>query len=374
MLKITKVCSAIALAVFVSTAPALAQGNAAMPTPDEISQGWIALFDGESLFGWNNIGGADWKVVDGVLTCEGGRGAGWLATTSIFGDFELVVKLRVSPESSSGVVVRSALEGHPSETGSGVVTIAVPKGGASEWQEVKVTAAGSDVKATVDGKDVGALACSRAQGFIGIQYHNKGKVEVASAKLRPTTSTPLFNGKDLEGWEIIPGHKSEFSVMDGTLHIVNGNGQIETTGLYKDFLLQLAIKSNGEHLNSGVFYRGPKGIFWKGYESQVRNHWEGDDRTKPVDFGTGGNYGNQSARRVVSSDKEWFYKTIVCHGPHAVVWINGYLVSDFSDSRPVSSDSNGKAGYVPGPGTIHLQGHDPTTDLQFKNINIQEYK
>ena len=41
--------------------------------------------------------------------------------------------------------------------------------------------------------------------------------------------------------------------------------------------------------------------------------------------------------------------------------------------RPVSAESQGKAGYVPGPGTIHLQGHDPTTDLSFKNIVVQPY-
>ena len=56
------------------------------------------------------------------------------------------------------------------------------------------------------------------------------------------------------------------------------------------------------------------------------------------------------------------------------VWVNGYQVSDFTDTRPVSPDANGKAGYVPGPGTIHLQGHDKTTDLSFRNIVIQEYK
>jgi len=75
----------------------------------------------------------------------------------------------------------------------------------------------------------------------------------------------------------------------------------------------------------------------------------------------------------VSTDHEWFSKTIVCDGNHMAVWINGYLASDFTDTRPVSENSDGKSGYVPGPGTIHLQGHDPTTDLSFKNIRIQEY-
>ncbi len=196
---------------------------------------------------------------------------------------------------------------------------------------------------------------------------------MSEAKLKPLNLKPIFNGEDLTGWNVIPGHKSEFSVIDGALNIKNGNGQIETADVYKDFVLQLDIFSNGDHLNSGVFYRTPVGVFWKGYEVQVRNQWQGDDRTKPVDFGTGGNYGNQPARMVVSSDREWWHETIVVEGNHTAVWVNGYQVSDFTDTRPVSKDAQGKAGYVAEPGTINLQGHDPTTDLSFKNINIQEY-
>jgi len=53
------------------------------------------------------------------------------------------------------------------------------------------------------------------------------------------------------------------------------------------------------------------------------------------------------------------------------VWVNGYQTADFTDTRPVSEDANGKNGYVSTAGTINLQGHDPTTDLSFKNIHIQ---
>ena len=105
----------------------------------------------------------------------------------------------------------------------------------------------------------------------------------------------------------------------------------------------------------------------------MRKKWKDNDRTQPHDYGTGGNYGNQEARKVVSTDHEWFQKTVVCEGNHTAVWVNGYLVSDFTDMRAPSRNDDGKNGYVSGPGTIHLQGHDPTTDLSFKNINIQEY-
>jgi hypothetical protein len=333
---------------------------------------WINLFDNETLFGWTVLGDAQWKVVEGNLVCEAGAG-GWIATTSQFIDYELVVKMRVAAGGSAGLALRGGLEGHPSENGASTVVLAEPEKTTPNWREVKVIAEGAKVSATVDGQEAKIVGDGRARGYIGVHYYREGKVEVASAKLRPLSMKPIFNGTDLTGWNVIPGHKSEFKVVDGAINITNGNGQIETANTYKDFLLQLDIISNGDHLNSGVFFRGPVGVFWKGYESQVRNQWQGDDRTKPVDFGTGGNYGNQAARKVVSSDREWFTMTIVCNGNHAGIWVNGYLASDFLDVRPVSAESNGKEGYVPGPGTIHLQGHDPTTNLSFKNIKLQEY-
>lgn len=336
---------------------------------------WINLFDGETTFGWNALGDANWKVVDGTILCEQGSG-GWLVTTSQFSDFELAVTMRVKPETSSGLAIRSGLEGHPLETGGTMLLVAEPKDAQPVWHEIRIIAKGSEVHAAVDGKEVELSQPTRARGYLGILYHhnNGGKVEVKEVKLRPLVLKPLFNGVDLTGWNIIPDLPSRFSVVDGALNIKDGKGQIETAGVYKDFLLQIDVISNGDHLNSGVFFRGPVGVFWKGYESQIRNQWEGDDRTKPVDFGTGGIYGNQPARKVVPSDREWFTKTIVCDGNHMAVWVNGYQVSDFTDTRPISPDANGKAGYVPGPGTIHLQGHDKTTDLSFRNILIQEYK
>lgn len=364
-MRATKFFVGVAVALVAAATPAFAQ----------VAEGsWINLFNGEDTFGWTDFGDVDWQVVDGALNAESGSG-GWLASTAQFQDFELEAEVSLD-SGTAGIVVRGGLEGHQSENGGGVVLLS----GSDEVQKVNVVAKGGDVTATVNGKAVEGLGVTNARGHIGIQYHHRhgekgrAKLSVKSIKLRPLGLTSLFDGKSLDGWNIIPGHKSEFNVKDGAINITNGNGQIETAGTFRDFTLQLDIYSNGEHLNSGVFYRTPVGVFWKGYESQVRNQWVGDDRTKPVDFGTGGNYGNQPARKVVSSDKEWFTKTVVADGNHCSVWINGYLVSDYYDTRPAEISSDGKNGYVGTAGTINLQGHDPTTDLSFKNINIQEYK
>ena len=62
--------------------------------------------------------------------------------------------------------------------------------------------------------------------------------------------------------------------------------------------------------------------------------------------------------------------TIHADGPHMAVWVNGYQVSDWTDRR--KPDPNPRKGLRLEPGTIMLQGHDPTTDLSFRNLRIAE--
>lgn len=357
----TRIIAAAALCVCATSATA-AEGSA------------IGLFDGETLFGWNAMGTAEWTIDDGVIKCREGS-SGFLATTSQFKDFVLSLKVRLKEGATTGIVVRGGLEGHQSENGSTYMFLREPDGGGDDWHDVVIRAEGGNVTATVDGEAADITKGSRNKGYILLQYHhnNNAKVEFRDISLTPLSFESILNDDNLDGWNIIPDHASKFTIKDGILNIIDGNGQIETDKLYRDFVLQLDIKSNGEHLNSGVFFRGPKGIFWKGYESQVRNQWSGDDRTRPVDYGTGGIYANQATRKVVPSDGEWFTKTVVVNDNHMAVWINGYQVSDFIDTRPHVDNGDGKAGYVTDGGTIHLQGHDPTTDLDFTKIIISEY-
>jgi hypothetical protein len=53
-----------------------------------IDKGWVELFDGVTQFGWQKVGDAEWQIADGVVSTDGKK-AGWLMTTSEWGDFEL---------------------------------------------------------------------------------------------------------------------------------------------------------------------------------------------------------------------------------------------------------------------------------------------
>jgi hypothetical protein len=49
-------------------------------------------------------------------------------------------------------------------------------------------------------------------------------------------------------------------------------------------------------------------------------------------------------------------------------WVDGFQVSDWTDDR--EPHENPRKGLRLEPGTIMIQGHDPTTDLSFRNLRI----
>ncbi|MBM4038624.1 MAG: DUF1080 domain-containing protein [Planctomycetes bacterium] len=382
-------CAWAFLAAALAFAGQQAAGEINSLSKEEIADGWILLFDGTTTFGWEVVGGAKWAVADGALTSN--EGEGWILTNTEFANFTLKVEFRVGDGGNSGICFRAAKGPKPYETGyemqigdhmrgeptGSIEHVAAAPPGArkpNDWQSAVITAEGDHLTVVLDGKQlVDTRNPKYGRGVIGFQRGApQRKVEFRSVALKPLGLKPIFNGKDLSGWKVLPGHKSVYSVTPaGELNVKDGNGDIQTEGKWADFCFQLDIISNGKHLNSGVFFRGIPGQFWTGYESQIRNQWQGEDRTKPVDFGTGGIYGQQPARKVVPSDGEWFTKTIVANGRHMAVWVNGYQVSDWTDPRP--PNDNPRQGCRLDAGIISLQGHDPTTDLSFRNLRLAEY-
>jgi hypothetical protein len=83
--------------------------------------GFVSLFDGKSLDGWQRYDGstpgAQWVVEDGALHLKGG-GGGDLATVEQYGDFILELEWKVAPGSNSGIIYR-ARPGDPAPYMSG---------------------------------------------------------------------------------------------------------------------------------------------------------------------------------------------------------------------------------------------------------------
>lgn len=388
--------------------PAAASGDAvalpALPDPYQspyanpidkarAAEGWISLFDGHSLMGWRrHADGANWSVRDGVITADAGP-IDLLCTAIPFANYELQVDFRMEAGGNSGVFLRTddrpgkvdvdcfevnIADDHPQGFTTGALVgrqaTAAPIVGSGGWKTFLITADGPRITVYLDGHLVleyaDASASPRGCGLIGLQK-NAGKIEFRNILLRPIATQSLFSGTDLSGWRVAPGGASEFTVADGTIQVRNGRGFLETEGTWADFLFQAESRTNAPDLNSGYFFRGPAiepGGNCNGYEAQINNTLIDGDRRNPKDFGTGAIYRRVKARYVVSNDLEWFTSTVAAYGPRIAVWVDGYQVVDWEDDRPpAETPRNGR--YLE-PGHIALQGHDPTTDLAFRNLRI----
>ena len=280
-------------------------GEGGILSKSEVDDGWIALFDGETLFGWRPQPSANFRVQDKAIVVERG-GQCLLCTTTQFADYVLKVEFRCDETTNSGIFLRTspkpgnvkrdcfelniAPPDNPFPTGSFVGRKKYeghkPDG---EWHQYEVTMEGNKATVKLDGTVILEYEDDDAvgRGFIGLQ-HNSGYVAFRNVKLKPIGTKPIFNETDLTGWKSYPEMNSEFTVSpEGFLSMKNGKGQLETENKYGDFVLQIEAISHGAKLNSGVFFRCIPGDEMNGYESQIQNGFNEGDRTKPMDAGTG---------------------------------------------------------------------------------------
>ncbi len=87
----------------------VAEANAALQARD--ADGFVSLFDGKSLDGWQGAV-ANYEVVDGAIRCKAGHG-GTLLTKDEYEDFAFRFEYQLPPGGNNGVAVRAPLEGDP---------------------------------------------------------------------------------------------------------------------------------------------------------------------------------------------------------------------------------------------------------------------
>jgi hypothetical protein len=360
-------------------------------TPQEIADGWLLLFDGETTFGWQVEGDA--QVANGAL--ELGGKAETTASQS-FGDFELRLECRVEGAKSAELFVKRT---GPQAMTQNYLSVQGVNKNVPGWISFFIKAEGekfhTELRTPTGGNSVNDTGC--AAGLSSLDFHvpADNKLLLRNVKIRPLGLKPIFNGKDLTGWKKFEGekYKTEFTVNPkGELNLKNGPGDLQTEGQYEDFVLQLECFSNGKNLNSGVFFRCRPDEYQQGYEAQIHNGFNADapkeykleeyDPTTnelkntmmvkyaAIDYGTGAIYRRIPARRQVAKDFEWFTMTVIAQGRHLRTWVNGIQVVDWTDNRPLKD--NARNGCRLEKGNISLQGHDPTTDLNFRNIRIAE--
>ncbi len=362
-------------------------------TKDEIAAGWIALFDGETLFGWQTSNPeVNWKVIDGAITADPGP-EGFLHTSVPFADYELIVEFRASPDANSGVMVRSTTNpidpinncvevniapAHPEgyTTGS-LVGRALPEYKLENhdgWQTLRMIVQHNTYIVELNSNLVAEYqeteGRDRPAGYICLQQRF-GKVEFRKVNLKPLAMRSMFNSTSLANWSPVPGSKAEFTIEQDAIRVKGGAGFLESQETWRNFMFQTQVQTLVPETNSGFFFRAEKGTEKapsNGYEIQVHNGFQGRDRNAPTNAGSGAIFRRVDARRVVADDLDWFTITLVADDLRFAVWVDGYQVVDWKDDRP--ENPNPRRGARRDAGHISLQGHDPATDILFRFLRI----
>ena len=360
----------------------------------QTSQGWVRLFDGYTLFGWQMASAANWRVEDRSIVVDAGM-PGLLCTSVGWADFELTLEFSADAESNSGVFVRTPLEptdpavdcyeiniapaSNPFPTGSivgrqkcdAVERVIEGTVDADAWHTYKISVVGDVVTTAVDD----AQTCRHVDptplpaGRIGLQF-NQGRVAFRNIRVRPIGLRPTLNA-ELGGWKKFPDKPGEFRITDDAeLLVTGGRGQIESEDTFGNFVALVESKTRSEKLNSGIFFRCIKGSEMDGYECQIQNGIVDDNPFKPVDCGTGGIFRRSDARILAADDGEWFNMVMVADGLQIATWVNGLQVTDWVDTR--APNANPRNGSRQDAGSIMIQAHDPTTDILFRKIDVGE--
>jgi len=179
---------------------------------------------------------------------------------------------------------------------------------------------------------------------------------------------PLFNGKDLEGWDAFGN--AVWRVEDGVL--VGGqegdasrSGLLVTRALFQDFELELdfMIDEHGKY-NSGVYLRNEPGKACRtGYQVNIGRAEAGEYCGLFLhDWLSKGDERDEVRRRL-----DWNHYRIIAQGAHIVVFLNQVKIVDYED--PDAKD------YLLQPGVIGLQTYGAEGHagwVKFRRVRIRE--
>jgi ribosome modulation factor len=179
--------------------------------------------------------------------------------------------------------------------------------------------------------------------------------------------TPLFNGKNLDGWDGDPRlWKAQDGMIVGSTEGVplEYNSFLMTKKTYANFILKAQAKLRNH--NSGIQFRSEEvpGLRWavRGYQADMaeNNYWGCiyEERGKR---GVMVNGWKDKAEKVVKL-KDWNDLELLCDGDHINLKVNGLETADLHDSLKLD-------------GIIALQLHKgPPMQVYFRNMEIKVLK
>ena len=358
-----------------------------------------------------------WSVENGELVNDG---SGPYATTDVeYGDFELLVDFRLAPKCDSGIYLRGVPQvqiwdtteaagywKHGADKGSGGLwnngradapgrtPLVHADRSVGEWNSIRIRMIGCRTWVWLNGKLVvdgvpmknywtrGATPVP-ARGPIQLQTHG-GEIrwknifirEIPPAEgnsiLKETTTgsfTPLFNGKDLTGWQ---GAVDNYAV-DGGAIISQGGGNLFTAATHGDFLLKFEFKlPPGGNNGLAIRYPGSGDAAYVGMcELQVLDDSAPQHAALDPRQHHGSAYGMTAATRGYQRPVgEWNFQTVRVLGNSIQVELNGTQILDTDLSKVTDFMKPTFQRPIPSKGHLGLAGHGP--GVAFRSLLLQD--
>lgn len=176
---------------------------------------------------------------------------------------------------------------------------------------------------------------------------------------------PLFNGKDLDGWEGDPFlWKVEDGMVVGRSPGIAYNDFLTTTEEYSDFVLRFQIQLVDNVGNSGVQIRSrrvPGSMEMIGYQVDVGPSWWGslyDESRRRVTLAAP----SEATIKKALKPTDWNDYEVQASGKHIVLRLNGVVTVDYTEEDESIEQT----------GLIGLQVHSgPPLEARFRSIRIK---
>lgn len=191
----------------------------------------------------------------------------------------------------------------------------------------------------------------------GEQYTWKGErapLLIREGKLKWGKKVKLFDGKNMDEWEVKDGQKNQWVVEDGNLKSPQSGANLYTKKEFEDFKIETEVRYP-KGSNSGIYLRGR-------YEVQVI---DSSNAKAPANDMLGGIYGFIEPSKLADKPAgEWQKLEVTLLGRNVTVKLNGEtIISDRTIPGITGGAIDSKEGE---PGPIFLQGdHGP---VEYRNI------
>jgi hypothetical protein len=164
--------------------------------------GWVTLFDGKNLNNFNQVGNANWQLVNGVV--QANSGVGHLVSKESYTDFELKVEFWSSGGGNSGVYMRcmdaakitdktcyeaNIFDKRPDQSGrtGGIPNYAAPIAivdAEGKWNTYEITMRGPHIVVMLNGiKTIDTKDNTLKSGPIALQYM-AGDIKFRNVQIR----------------------------------------------------------------------------------------------------------------------------------------------------------------------------------------------